>query len=123
MCGSGELAGLAVAVEIAGHDRLDALRSNSETLERAPAGTCRIAQVEIEFAKVGSEPRKVIAMAKLFANIDCVLVRGECSLVVTRSLGQDPEMLVANRKEAIFTIRDTIQTSPLEGVDIIKSVA
>lgn len=27
------------------------------------------------------------------------------------------------RKEAIFTIRDTIQTTPLEGVEIIKSVA
>ena len=27
------------------------------------------------------------------------------------------------RKEAIFTIRDTIQTTPLEGVDIVKSVA
>lgn len=27
------------------------------------------------------------------------------------------------RKEAIFTIRDTIQTSPLDGVDIIRNVA
>ena len=27
------------------------------------------------------------------------------------------------RKEAIFTIRDTIQTSPLDGVEITKSVA
>lgn len=27
------------------------------------------------------------------------------------------------RKEAIFTIRDTIQASPLDGVDIVKSVA
>ena len=27
------------------------------------------------------------------------------------------------RKEAIYTIRDTIQTCPLDGVDIIKSVA
>jgi len=27
------------------------------------------------------------------------------------------------RKEAIYTIRDTIQTSPFEGVQIVKSVA
>jgi hypothetical protein len=27
------------------------------------------------------------------------------------------------RKEAIFTIRDTIQNSPLDGVDNIQSVA
>jgi LysR family hydrogen peroxide-inducible transcriptional activator len=53
------------------------------------------------------------------------------SLIITKPFAKPtPSRTVAiawrkhyPRKEAIFTIRDTIQNSPLEGVDIIQSVA
>jgi LysR family hydrogen peroxide-inducible transcriptional activator len=53
------------------------------------------------------------------------------SLIVTKPFAKpSPSRTVAiawrkhyPRKEAIFTIRDTILNSPLEGVDIIQSVA
>jgi LysR family hydrogen peroxide-inducible transcriptional activator len=53
------------------------------------------------------------------------------SLIITKPFaGPSPARTVAiawrkhyPRKEAIYTIRDTIQNSPLEGVDIIQSVA
>jgi LysR family hydrogen peroxide-inducible transcriptional activator len=53
------------------------------------------------------------------------------SLIITKPFAKpSPSRTVAiawrkhyPRKEAIFTIRDTIQNSPLEGVDIIQSVA
>jgi LysR family hydrogen peroxide-inducible transcriptional activator len=53
------------------------------------------------------------------------------SLIITKPFAEpSPSRTVAiawrkhyPRKEAIFTIRDTIQNSPLDGVDIIQSVA
>jgi LysR family hydrogen peroxide-inducible transcriptional activator len=53
------------------------------------------------------------------------------SLIITKPFAKpSPSRTVAiawrkhyPRKEAIFTIRDTIQNSPLEGVDIVQSVA
>jgi LysR family hydrogen peroxide-inducible transcriptional activator len=53
------------------------------------------------------------------------------SLIITKPFAEpSPSRTVAiawrkhyPRKEAVFTIRDTIQNSPLEGVDIIQSVA
>jgi LysR family hydrogen peroxide-inducible transcriptional activator len=53
------------------------------------------------------------------------------SLIVTKPFAMpSPSRTVAiawrkhyPRKEAIYTVRDTIQNSPLEGVDIIRSVA